>query len=225
VDYHSKWVEVGFTSSITSATVIEFLFSVFSREGFPEEVVSDNGKQFTSAEMEEFFKERRIVHRVTAVYNPQCNGEVERFNRVLKQQIMLAHHGKLNVARSIQNFLFLYRNTRHATTNEAPSKLLHGRVCRTKLTCRGVESVQPVDSNVLAEQVARAQRVYETGYNLRNRVREPDVVVGQKVRVKEAPGGAKLQLKYSVPKTVERVIGPSTVRIEGRAQNMRRISS
>ncbi|CAM4476964.1 unnamed protein product [Lepidochelys kempii] len=53
-DYFSKWPEVSFTSQISSATVIKFLSSVFSREGNPKELVSDNGSQFTSLEFETF---------------------------------------------------------------------------------------------------------------------------------------------------------------------------
>lgn len=54
-DCFSKWPEVCFTAKVTSSNV-SFLRSVFSREGYPEELVSDHGPQFTSVELEQFLE-------------------------------------------------------------------------------------------------------------------------------------------------------------------------
>lgn len=43
IDYHSKWPELIFVPQVTSGTVVQFLSAVFSREGDPKELVSDNG--------------------------------------------------------------------------------------------------------------------------------------------------------------------------------------
>lgn len=51
IDYHTKWPEVAFTSSITTKNVTKFLISVFSRFGNP---------QFRSMEFVEFLKHRDI---------------------------------------------------------------------------------------------------------------------------------------------------------------------
>ncbi|KAI3370958.1 hypothetical protein L3Q82_023611, partial [Scortum barcoo] len=42
-DYYSKWPEVAFASTVTTEVIIRFLTSVFSREGNPSYLVSDNG--------------------------------------------------------------------------------------------------------------------------------------------------------------------------------------
>ncbi|PIK55538.1 hypothetical protein BSL78_07543, partial [Apostichopus japonicus] len=73
IDYKSKWPEVAFTDTVTSSTVIEFLLTVFSREGYPKEIVTDHGVQFTSHEFKEFLRSRNIVHRMSAIYHPQGN--------------------------------------------------------------------------------------------------------------------------------------------------------
>lgn len=49
VDYYTKWPEVAFTSDVTSATVVAFLSTVFSCEGNPLELVTDNGSSLVSA--------------------------------------------------------------------------------------------------------------------------------------------------------------------------------
>ena len=63
IDYHSKWPEVGFVEKVKkSHSVITFLTAVFSREGFPLEIVTDHGPQFMSKEFQDFLEERKIMH-------------------------------------------------------------------------------------------------------------------------------------------------------------------
>lgn len=45
VDYYSKWPKVRMVSNVITDVVIEFLGDVFSREGIPEILLSDNGPQ------------------------------------------------------------------------------------------------------------------------------------------------------------------------------------
>ena len=90
IDYYSKWPEVAFVRTVTTDSVIEFLLTVFSREGFPEEIVSDNGVQFTSHKFQKFLSDRNIKHTKSAVFHPQGNSEIERFNRVLGDTIQTA---------------------------------------------------------------------------------------------------------------------------------------
>lgn len=54
VDSHLKWLEVFHMTSITSSKTIEVLRGLFASYGLPEEVVSDNGPQFTSTEFRQF---------------------------------------------------------------------------------------------------------------------------------------------------------------------------
>ncbi len=59
---HSKWMDVKALKSATSQSTIEHLRSLFATHGLPELLVSDNGTVFTSAEFQEFLKNRQI-HR------------------------------------------------------------------------------------------------------------------------------------------------------------------
>ena len=54
VDAHSKWPEVIQMHSTTSSKTIEALRNLFVKYGLPEQLVSDNGPQFTSEEFAEF---------------------------------------------------------------------------------------------------------------------------------------------------------------------------
>ena len=68
IDYYSKCPEVATCLSATSGAVREFLNRLFDRFGFVEEIVTDNGTQFTSAEFENHLKTLDIRHSLTALY-------------------------------------------------------------------------------------------------------------------------------------------------------------
>ncbi|KAJ8364452.1 hypothetical protein SKAU_G00132830 [Synaphobranchus kaupii] len=114
IDYFSRWPEVAFTSEVTSATVIKFLSTVFSHEGNPLELVTDNGPQFISTEFETFLADRDIKHCRSSVYYPQANGEIERFNRVLKDCLQTADIEGQPWKSFATDFLHTYRATPHA---------------------------------------------------------------------------------------------------------------
>lgn len=60
MDYYSKWPEVQFCREVSTRTVNEFLLNIFAEEGYPEEIVCDNGPQFPSKEFVDFLQERAI---------------------------------------------------------------------------------------------------------------------------------------------------------------------
>ncbi|MEM7040822.1 MAG: DDE-type integrase/transposase/recombinase, partial [Bacteroidota bacterium] len=125
-DYTSKYPEVGSCGTITSASVMEFLEAVFSRHGYPLEMITDNGTQLVSGEFKSYLRSRGINHSRTAFYNPQANGMVERFNRVLKEGLQAAHIEGMAWDNSIRNLLMTYRSTRHATTGKSPFETMYG---------------------------------------------------------------------------------------------------
>jgi hypothetical protein len=54
VDYYSKWIEVDRLESENSKATIDVLKQHFSRNGIPDEVISDIGPQFASTEFAQF---------------------------------------------------------------------------------------------------------------------------------------------------------------------------
>ncbi|XP_033114040.1 uncharacterized protein K02A2.6-like [Anneissia japonica] len=107
IDYRSKWPEVAFCPNITAKTVIYFLTKVFSRDGYPEELVSDNGTQLTGQEFETFLKKRNIKHRFSVMYHPEGNSTVERFNRILNETIQTARIYKRPVKNAVTELIAL----------------------------------------------------------------------------------------------------------------------
>ncbi|UYV80916.1 K02A2.6-like [Cordylochernes scorpioides] len=87
VDAYTKWLEIFFLRDITSKTIVDCLRQVFARFGLPEFLVTDNGRQFVSREMEEFTRMNRIRHTKTSPYNPSTNGLAERYVREFKTSL------------------------------------------------------------------------------------------------------------------------------------------
>ncbi|KAJ8890135.1 hypothetical protein PR048_009642 [Dryococelus australis] len=88
VDAKSKWVEIiPCSSAPTSKSSIKILTDIFSRNGFPEVMVSDNATIFTSDEFAQFCKEAGIFQKFCAAGHPATNGLAERNVQTLKHQL------------------------------------------------------------------------------------------------------------------------------------------
>ena len=87
VDAHSKWPEVVPMPSSTTARTIQALRDMFARWGIPEQLVSDNGPQFTSDEFRVFMQSNGVKHIRTAPYHPATNGAAERFIQTVKRAL------------------------------------------------------------------------------------------------------------------------------------------
>lgn len=120
-------------TSTTAKATINALREIFSRQGLPERIISDNGPQFSSEEFQQFCAKNGIKHRTSAPYKPSTNGQAERVVQILKSAIKQAKITKENVDAVIARYLLVYRNTPHTTTGESPAMLLMKRRLRTRL--------------------------------------------------------------------------------------------
>lgn len=114
VDAHSKWPEMTTTSS---EKTIEVLRRLFSRYGLPEQLVSDNGPQFTSDEFTRFTRSNGIKHIRTTPYHPSSNGLAEWFVQTFKRAMKAGEKDGITLQHRLSNFLLTFRSTPHATTN------------------------------------------------------------------------------------------------------------
>ena len=208
-DYHSKWPEVAFTSTVTSDNVITFLTSVFSRFGNPSSIVTDNGSQFTSAEFAAFVKSRDIQHIRTSVYHPAANGAIERFHRVLKSCIQSAILERKPWKKSVNEFLQVYRSTSHSTTGISPCELLVGRKMRTRLNILPLLPFSKDDA-ALSRRVTAQQNKMRTYTDFRRGARTPTFREGDSVRVRKPTHVPKGHPRFTEPMRIQRKVGPAT---------------
>ena len=133
VDAHSKWPEVHVMNSITVSKTIDMLRKIFAQFGVVKQIISDNGKTFTSVEFQTFVRNNGIIHKTSASWHPATQGLVERFVQTSKLVMKSASADGGSLHQKIGSFLLQYRNAVHATTNESPAKLFLGRQLRSRL--------------------------------------------------------------------------------------------
>ena len=132
-DYFSKWCEVEFVTDITTSCVIKFLQNVFVHEGYSNHIVTDNGVQFTSHEVKDYFADRGIVHSTSVLYHPQANGLVERMNCTIEEGIQIATLQHKDPVLATKERLFVYHSNPYSMTQKNLFELMRGRVAKTKL--------------------------------------------------------------------------------------------
>ena len=133
VDSYSKWPEIWEVSSTSTTATIEVLRHIFSVFGLPEQLVSDNGPQFTSNKFAIFVRSNGIKHFKSAPYHPSTNGAVERLVQTLKNSLKKGKKEGHTSQYTLSNFLLFYRATPHSTTGKPPSELMLKRPLRTVL--------------------------------------------------------------------------------------------
>ena len=135
VDYATRYPEAIALKRIDTETIAESLVDIYSRVGVPREVLSDQGKQFTSDLMKEVSRILSVKQLTTTPYHPACNGLVERFNGTLKSMLRkLCEEQPRQWNRYISALLFAYRDATQDSTGYSPFQLLYGRQVRGPLT-------------------------------------------------------------------------------------------
>ncbi|GFO36843.1 Zinc finger protein [Plakobranchus ocellatus] len=131
VDAATRWSEAVPLKSISTTDVANALFNIFTRLGFPKEILSDNGQQLVSKAVEEVMTMMGIQRRLSAPYHAQSNGMVERFNGSLKTMLRkLCAEKPQTWDKMIPAVLFAYRENPNVTTGYPPFMLMYGRRVR-----------------------------------------------------------------------------------------------
>ena len=113
-----------------SKNLIEaFNTSLVLRFGVPDTLITDRGLNIMSAEFQSYLKSMNIKHTPTSAYHPRCDGQTERFNAVLGTGLSInnfsAEHSE-EWERYVDELLFAYNPSTHATTGCPPFYLVHG---------------------------------------------------------------------------------------------------
>ncbi|KAF0298321.1 uncharacterized protein FJT64_004334 [Amphibalanus amphitrite] len=215
IDYRSKWAEVCLTSSTETEDVIKFLSTVWAKEGYPDEIVTDNGPQFTSREFTAYLAARGVKHTKSSVYWPRGNSAVERFNKTFKSWITDCPPAAF--IDEVRKSLAVYRATPHTTTGKSPSELLHGRQMRLNLPV-----IQPSTpgADSVASRVRRRQQSNKRSYDRRRGVTTPRITEGDYVCVRRQGHRSKTSCRFTSPVRVTGRVGPATYRLaDGRTWN------
>lgn len=154
VDYATRFPEAFPLRAPTTQNIADRMIELFSRVGFPKEVVTDQGTPFISKLMKEVCHLLQIHPLRTAVYHPQTDGLVERYNRTLKNTLkkMLLLE-KTEWDRLLPLALFVIRSQVQSSLGCSAFEMLYGRAPRTllEITKEAWENEEPDDSKTMLE--------------------------------------------------------------------------
>jgi len=128
IDYYSKYPEIALLTNTASDTVISHVKFMVPRHGIPEQVISDNGPQFSSECFCLFAREYGFSHTTSSPRYPQSNGMAEKGVRIVKNLLTKA------IASGNDPYLALlsYRSSPPAC-GYSPAELLMGRKIRNRI--------------------------------------------------------------------------------------------
>ena len=88
-EYLTLYVFAKPLSNSKATAIIKFLKRIFLEPGIPLIIQTDQGRNFLSDELSQFFNENGIYHSISTPYHPQSQGLVERSNQVINERIRL----------------------------------------------------------------------------------------------------------------------------------------
>ncbi|KAG0420265.1 Transposon Tf2-11 polyprotein [Dictyocoela roeselum] len=125
-DFFSRFTETCFIKNIHSKTVCKSLESMwFKKHEIPQKCLTDNGKEFTSANFRKKKKKYQVKHILTAPHNPTGNAIIERINREISVALRLSRGQTLTKA--IHNIHMRLNMTNNSTLKFSPYEVFFKR--------------------------------------------------------------------------------------------------
>ena len=145
-DYYSDFFELDHLRFPSSVCVIKTLKAHFARHGIPEQLVTDNGSQFTSRDFLKFSRDWDFEHLTSSPHHSQGNGKGE--SAVKEAKTILR---KCRVSGS-DTFLALldHRNTPPASVQVSPAQRLFNCHKQFQTTSCAEPSVKSASSDKLS---------------------------------------------------------------------------
>ena len=109
-------------------TVFKNLKTALECNGFPEELGSDNGKEFKNKILEKYLKEKNIKFVHGLPYNPHSQGVVERFHKTVKDHLYSVYCDDIesfDILKALDTVVKKYNNHVHSTTKYTPNQIFY----------------------------------------------------------------------------------------------------
>ena len=101
---------------------------IFTRFGVPQEIVTNQGAQFTSKLVRGIVEKYKIKHRKSSPYHPQANGQVESTNKILEAiMTKTVKQHRRDWSDKLLEVLWTYRTTWKNTIGFNPYEMVYGK--------------------------------------------------------------------------------------------------
>jgi RNase H-like domain found in reverse transcriptase/Reverse transcriptase (RNA-dependent DNA polymerase)/Integrase zinc binding domain/Integrase core domain len=183
VDDYSGFIEFAkLPESATSAAVIEKLKIWFAVHGQPQQVLSDNGPQYSSERFKKFSKDWNFEHITSSPKYPQSNGLAERAVQTVKRILKRCRLDGTDV----QLAMLAQRNTPRDDGLGSPVQRLMSRNTRTSIDSHSARMVPKMIERV-PEKLSKARKRQKM-YADRQSKPAPGFEKGDKVLVENEKG-------------------------------------
>ena len=106
---------------------------MFDSQGIPGSCQSDNGPPFQSKELRRYARRQGFTLRHITPEWPRANGEVERFNRTMKEAVQKGSLENRTIRETAGSFMRSYRATPHTVTMVSPFEAMYQRRMKVDL--------------------------------------------------------------------------------------------
>ncbi|GJX37480.1 reverse transcriptase domain-containing protein [Tanacetum coccineum] len=130
VDYVSKWVKAQALYINDARVVIRFLRRLFTRFRVPKALISDQEMHFCNSQLEKALQKYGVTHKLSTVYHPQTNGQIEMTIRAIKRILERSVEYNLkNWSEKLDDTLWAFRTAYKTPTGCTPFRLVYEKVC------------------------------------------------------------------------------------------------
>jgi transposase InsO family protein len=127
-DAFTKYAMVTAVENKEAETVAKAIFSEwFCKFGIPAQIHTDGGKEFVNKLSNELFSLLNVNHTKTTPAHPQCNAQVEVFNKTVKKYLAsFVDDTTLDWENFLPALMLSYNTSYHSTIATTPFELLFG---------------------------------------------------------------------------------------------------
>jgi Integrase core domain len=131
-DAFTKYAMVTAIANKEAETVADAIFKDwFAKFGIPAQIHTDGGKEFVNKLSAELFQLLKVRHTKTSPAHPQCNAQVEVFNKTVKKFLQsFVDNTTLNWEIFLPALAISYNTSNHSTISTMPFELLFGEKAR-----------------------------------------------------------------------------------------------
>ena len=131
-DAFTKYAVVTAIANKEAETVADAIYKDwFAKFGIPVQIHTDGGKEFVNKLSAELFQLLNVRHTKTSPAHPQCNAQVEVFNKTVKKFLQsFVDDTTLNWETFLPALAISYNTSYHSTIAMTPFELLFGEKAR-----------------------------------------------------------------------------------------------
>ena len=184
IDQYSKYPVVDVCTSTSWEQMQSMLENSMGMLGNVEMLTSDGGPPYDSREFRRYAKRMGFKHHICTPENPQANGFVEVFQKVLIKMVHTAVVEKKDPRKVIHRYLASYRAAPHKTTGKSPYEMMFNRKMVTKLPQVKVKINEELDKVVRSKHDAEKER-QKTYTDNKRRAKEKKIAPGDKILIQQ----------------------------------------